>query len=63
VVIGLVAGMSWGNALYVGVLLACPLMMVFMMAGGHGGQHPHGHAGHEPREPEHHDGAPRGRGG
>ena len=35
------------------VLLACPLMMVFMMRGGHGhGGHSHSHSGHDDaREP------------
>lgn len=44
--IGLLAGMSPANALYLAVLLACPLMMAFMMMGGHG----HGSSGSdEPR--------------
>lgn len=32
------------------VLLACPLMMVFMMRGGHG-HGGHSHSGHDAREP------------
>ncbi|WP_263730548.1 DUF2933 domain-containing protein [Cellulomonas sp. SG140] len=36
-------GVSWRQAAQYAVLLACPLMMVFMMAGGHGHG---GHGGH-----------------
>ena len=33
-------GVSWRQAAQYAVLLACPVMMIFMMAGGHG------HGGH-----------------
>jgi hypothetical protein len=51
VVLG-VAGLPVGNLLPFLILLACPLMMVFMMRGmdhggaGHNEQHDHSHAGH-----------------
>lgn len=35
--------MELGSLLFLLLLLACPLAMVWMMRGGHGG---HGHAGH-----------------
>jgi hypothetical protein len=41
--------MSASSALFLLVLLACPLMMVFMMRGGHGHG---GHGGHDqPSQP------------
>lgn len=40
----LVVGAPLSSALLAAVLLACPLMMVFMMGGGQGGQG--GHGGH-----------------
>lgn len=39
--VALLVGVPLQSALIVGILLACPLMMVFMM-GGHGGGHDHG---------------------
>lgn len=55
-VIALLAGVPVQSALLVGALLACPLMMVFMMA-GHGGGHDDGHTP-DPldRQPEGQDG-------
>jgi hypothetical protein len=41
VLIGWLAGMPLESAFYLGILLACPLMMVFMMMGVHGGGHEH----------------------
>lgn len=58
VAIGWLAGMPLGNALYLGILLACPLMMMFMMAGGHGGSHDHDS---QDREREHRGGSTGGR--
>ena len=44
-------GVSVWSALLITVLVACPLMMLFMMGGGHGDQHGghdrSGHAGHD----------------
>ena len=37
-------GVSWRQAAQYAVLLACPVMMIFMMAGGHGGHAGHGDA-------------------
>ena len=34
----LITGASVGSALLLAMVLACPLMMLFMMGGGHGGQ-------------------------
>ncbi len=39
--VALLFGVPLQSALLLGVLLACPLMMVFML-GGHGGGHDHG---------------------
>ncbi|MBN9327219.1 MAG: hypothetical protein BGO38_09665 [Cellulomonas sp. 73-145] len=39
-------GVSWRQAAQWAVLLACPVMMMFMMAGGHGHGGHGGHAGH-----------------
>ncbi|CAL8978466.1 hypothetical protein CELL_02858 [Cellulomonas sp. T2.31MG-18] len=39
-------GVSWRQAAQWAVLLACPVMMIFMMAGGHGHGGHGGHAGH-----------------
>ena len=41
--------MSVSSALFLLVLLACPLMMVFMMRGGHG-HAGHRHKGHDQGE-------------
>ena len=50
--IALILGVSLQNALYVGVLLACPLMMIFMM-GGHGSEHDQAQSSDRPNsEPE-----------
>lgn len=40
VVIALLFGVPLQRALFLGILLACPLMMIFMM-GGHGAGHEH----------------------
>lgn len=41
VVVALLFGVPLQNALFLGILLACPLMMIFMMS-GHGEGHDHG---------------------
>ncbi len=41
-------GVDWRVALQWAVILACPVMMMVMMAGGHG--HGHGHAGTPPQD-------------
>ncbi len=46
VVVALFFGAPLQTALFLGILLACPLMMFFMM-GGHGVGHDHGHTGEE----------------
>ncbi|MEP7090014.1 MAG: DUF2933 domain-containing protein [Nocardioidaceae bacterium] len=44
VVVALLFGVPLQSALFYGVLLACPLMMIFMM-GGHGEGHDDGRTG------------------
>lgn len=44
VVVALFFGAPLQTALFLGILLACPLMMFFMM-GGLGAGHDHGHTG------------------
>ncbi len=39
--VALLFGVPLQSALFLGIVLACPLMMIFMM-GGHGGGHDHG---------------------
>lgn len=59
VAVALLFGVPLQSALFLGVLLACPLMMMFMM-GGHGEGHDHGQPGredgetHQPDEPSTH---------
>lgn len=53
--LALKVGVPLGNMLWIALVLACPLMMMFMMGGGHG----HGgadHNGHDRRNTEY----PRG---
>ena len=50
-VVALLFGVPLQSALFYGVVLACPLMMVFMMRGGHGGGHDHGQAS-DPKDRE-----------
>lgn len=47
-VVALLFGVPLQSALFFGILLACPLMMIFMM-GGHSGGHDHGQAS-DPRD-------------
>ena len=50
-VVGLVAlGVPASTLLFAALVLVCPLMMMFMMGGMHGGRGGHGTAGHD-REP------------
>jgi hypothetical protein len=62
-VVGLVAlGVPATALLYGAIALACPLMMIFMMRGMHGGDDPGSHATHEnsrDNEPDRHQ--PTGR--
>ena len=54
-IVGLVAFGVPAQTLLVGVLvLACPLMMIFMMGGMHGGHGSHGsHGGTDPKTEDH----------
>ena len=56
-VVALLFGVPLQSALFYGVVLACPLMMIFMM-GGHGGGHDHGQASdskdHGTQQPDEH---------
>ncbi|MEO6605130.1 MAG: DUF2933 domain-containing protein [Aeromicrobium sp.] len=47
--VALLFGAPLQSALYLGILLACPLMMIFMM-GGHGAGHEHGQTP-DPKDP------------
>lgn len=49
--IALVLGVPLQDALFIGILLACPLMMVFMM-GGHGEAHDHRQGHHKESGPQ-----------
>jgi hypothetical protein len=52
-VVGLVAlGVPASTLLFAGLVLVCPLMMMFMMHGMHGGHSGHGHTDNHDHTPE-----------